>query len=165
MRKITKLAGVALFATLLLAACSTGDDQSTTVTPPPTADTLTVAPTAGTDQPPMWKAPGISSFESMPMSVQISLQKELLPYLTSADQMCAMIAGEVRAESGPKETGGQYYFPLSILGNSGEGYVTLKYFCDKLHRIFTVSNWKEFDPGIQPTIDGTPYEVKFYTGE
>jgi hypothetical protein len=50
-----------------------------------------------------------------------------------------------------------------VLGDVG--LVTLKYYCDKLHRIFTVSDWKEFDSTIQPTDQGTPYVVPFFTGE
>ena len=95
------------------------------------------------------------------MSVQIGLQTELLPYVSSNDLMCAMIGDEVRAVTPPFETGGQYYFPLSIMGTNGEGYVILKYYCDQLHRIFTVEQWREFDNSIQPTAEGTPYEVPF----
>jgi hypothetical protein len=101
--------------------------------------------------------------DGCPMSVQIGVQSALLPYVSSEDLMCAMLKGEVRAVSGLKETGGQYYFMLPILGTSGDGFVTLKYYCDKLHRIFTVTDWKEFDSSIQPTDPGL-YEVPFFTG-
>ena len=155
MKRLFYLAGVAICATLLLGACSSSDDD----TP---AHPVNMELKQGNDARPSWQAPDYRRFEGMTMSIQIGLQKELLPYLSGNDLMCAMLAGEVRAVTPPYETGNQYYFPLSILGNSSEGSVTLKYYCDKLHRIFTVSDWKEFDSSIEPTIDGTPYDVKFY---
>lgn len=166
MRRLLHLAGVAIIATLLLSACS-NSDEDTGLTPPTPVnpDSVMPSPAEGNDQRPAWKAPdNPRSYEGMTMTVQIGLQKELLSYVSQEDLVCAMLSGEVRAVSGVKETGGQYYFPLSILGNSGEGAVTLKYYCDKLHRIFTVSDWKTFDPSVEPTVDGVPYEVKFYTG-
>ena len=159
MKKLLYLAGVALVATLLLGACSSDDDDNQQNQ---NGSTLT----EGTDVRPSWVVSSdASSMDEWPMSVQIGVQSELLPYVSNADLMCAMINNEVRAVSGLKETGGQYYFMLPIQGNSGEGLVTLKYYCDKLHRIFTVSDWKEFDSTIQPTDQGTPYVVPFFTGE
>ena len=159
MKKLLYLAGVALVATLLLGACSSDDDDNQQNQ---NGSTLT----EGTDARPSWVVSSdASSMDEWPMSVQIGVQSELLPYVSNADLMCAMLKDEVRAVSGLKETGGQYYFMLPIQGNSGEGLVTLKYYCDKLHRIFTVSDWKEFDSTIQPTDQGTPYEVQFFTGD
>ena len=159
MKKLLYLAGVALVATLLLGACSSDDDDNQQNQ---NGSTLT----EGTDARPSWVVSSdASSMDEWPMSVQIGVQSELLPYVSNADLMCAMLKDEVRAVSGLKETGGQYYFMLPIQGNSGEGLVTLKYYCDKLHRIFTVSDWKEFDSTIQPTDQGTPYVVPFVTVE
>lgn len=157
MNKIISMAGLVLGTILLFAACSTSSDDlneqglyQNEITP-------------GTDQRPTWIGPLATDiqFEGIPMSVQITLQAELLPYLSSNDLVCAMIGGEVRAVTPPFETGGQYYFPLSVLGNNGEGFITLKYYCDQLHRIFTVEQWREFDTSAQPTVGGKPYEVQF----
>lgn len=161
MKKLLYLAGVALVATLLLGACSSSDDDESNE-----KNGISMTPKEGTDTRPSWVAPSDASWlDEWPMSVQIGVQSELLPYVSSEDLMCAMLNGEVRAVSNLKETGGQYYFMLPILGNSGDGFVTLKYYCDKLHRIFTVTDWKEFDSTIQPTDQGTPYEVPFFTGD
>ena len=161
MKKLLYLAGVALVATLLLGACSSDDDGESNE-----KNGTSMTPKEGTDTRPSWVVSSDASLQDdWPMSVQIGVQSELLPYASNADLMCAMMNGEVRAVSGLKETGGEYYFMLPILGNSGEGFVTLKYYCDKLHRIFTVTNWKEFDSTIQPTDQGTPYEVQFFTGD
>lgn len=161
MKKLLYLAGVALVATLLLGACSSSDDDESKEN-----NGASMTPKEGTDARPSWVVASDPLLQDdWPMSVQIGVQSALLPYVSSEDLMCAMLKGEVRAVSGLKETGGQYYFMLPVLGNSGEGSVTLKYYCDKLHRIFTVSDWKEFDSTIQPTVQGVPYEVPFFTGE
>ena len=160
MKKLLYRAGVALVATLLLGACSSSDDDESKETH---GTSMTLE--EGTDARPSWVVSyDPNSLDDWPMSVQIGVQSVLLPYASSEDLMCAMMKGEVRAVSALKETGGQYYFMLPIQGNSGEGSVTLKYYCDKLHRIFTVSDWKEFDSTIQPTDQGVPYEVPFFTG-
>ena len=52
---------------------------------------------------------------------------------------------------------------LTVGGNAGEGSVTLQYYCDQLHRIFTVSNWKNYDASTTPTEGGQPYIPMFYT--
>ena len=163
MKRLIYLAGVALVATLLLTACSSDGDNTPTPPTPPTPEKT--EPAEGTDLRPTWQAPDYSAFEGMTMVVQIGIQEELQPYVSANDLMCAQLKGEVRALGTLHETAGQYYFPLSILGNSSEGAVTLKYYCDKLHRIFTVEGWKKFDSTILPTQGGEPYEVKFYTGD
>ena len=161
MKKLLYLAGVALVATLLLGACSSSDDDESNE-----KNETSMTPKEGTDARPSWVVSSDASLQDdWPMSVQIGVQSELLPYVSNADLMCAMLKDEVRAVSDLKETGGQFYFMLPILGDSGEGNVTLKYYCDKLHRIFTVSDWKEFDSTIQPTNQGVPYEVPFFTGD
>ncbi len=143
MKKLLYLAGVALVATLLLGACSSSDDDDSNEN-----KGASMTPKEGTDTRPSWVVSSDpDSQDDWPMSVQIGVQSALLPYVSSGD------------------SGGQYYFMLPILGSSSEGSVTLKYYCDKLHRIFTVTDWKEFDSTIQPTDQGTPYEVPFFTGD
>jgi hypothetical protein len=51
---------------------------------------------------------------------------------------------------------------LNIAGNAGDGAITLEYYCDQLHRIFTVSNWRNYDASTSPTESGKPYEPMFY---
>lgn len=164
MKKLLYLAGVALVATLLLGACSKSDDGESNENEGQKEVNWT--PKEGTDVRPTWAKPTDASWmDEWPMSVQIGIQPELQPYVSDGDLMCAMLKDEVRAVSGLKETGGQYYFMLPIMGNSGDGFVTLKYYCDRLHRIFTFTDWMEFDTTIQPTDQGTPYIVQFFNGE
>ncbi len=164
MKSLIKLAGVALCATLLLAACSSdGDSPSEPKKPEEKTDTV---PAMGNDQRPDWQVVTFEKgqYENIPMTVQIRLQEVLLNYISENDLMNARLNGTVRAVTPPLSTGGEYYFPLSIIGSTSEGSVTLQYYCDKLHRIFTVSDWQAFDNTIPPTVEGVPYEVKFFTG-
>ena len=158
MKNLIKIAGVVLSATLLFTACSSSDDNDTK---PVEAIDPTV-PQPGTDAQPTWTAPDISLFGGDSMTVQVALQDELLPYASNEDLMCAKLNGEVRAVSNLYESYGQIHFRLAIYGSSSEGAVTLCYYCQKLSRIFTVENWKNFDASLAPTEEGTPYVPTFF---
>jgi hypothetical protein len=152
------MAGVVLSATLLFTACSKSDDSGQK----PTEPTEQPVPQPGTDQRPTWTEPDISLYGGDPMTVQITLQDELLPYAGEGDLMCAKLNGEVRAVSDLYESHDQKHFRLSIYGSSNEGDVTLCYYCHQLSRIFTVENWKAFDASTAPTDEGTPYVPPFF---
>lgn len=158
MKNIVKMAGVVLSATLLFTACSKSDDSAQK----PTEPTEQPVPQPGTDQRPTWTEPDISLYGGDPMTVQITLQDELLPYAGEGDLMCAKLNGEVRAVSDLYESHDQKHFRLSIYGSSNEGDVTLCYYCHQLSRIFTVENWKAFDASTAPTDEGTPYVPPFF---
>ena len=102
------------------------------------------------------------------MPVVIGVQSELAQYASEKDMMRATIGGETRAWSAqPLEwetTDGtdSRKFALSIAGNAGDGAITLEYYCDQLHRIFTVSNWRNYDASTSPTEGGQPYVPMFY---
>lgn len=158
MKNIVKMAGVVLSATLLFTACSKSDDSDQKPTEPKEQP----VPQPGTDQRPTWTEPDISLYGGDPMTVQITLQDELLPYAGEGDLMCAKLNGEVRAVSDLYESHDQKHFRLSIYGSSNEGDVTLCYYCHQLSRIFTVENWKAFDASTAPTDEGTPYVPPFF---
>ena len=160
MKKLVKIAGVALSAILLFAACSSSDNNDPGTKPDVPTEKKTPQP--GTDARPNWTAPDISLFGDDPMTVQIALQEELQPYVGSGDLMCAKLNGEVRAVSNLYESYGQKHFRLSIYGSSDEGAVTLCYYCQQLSRIFTIENWKTFDASMAPTEAGTPYVPTFF---
>lgn len=133
----------------LFAAC--GDDEK-----------VNPSLTLGNESRPLWTTRGgLYSEMDLTMAVQLTLQNELLPYASDGDIMCAIIDGEVRAVRELQRTGGEIYFDLIIAGNSGSGRVTLKYYCDKLRRTFTLEGWMPFSPDIKPTNDGKPYVVEF----
>ena len=162
MNKLVKIAGVELSATLLFTACGSSDDGNGNSGTKPVDPTEKKTPQPGTDARPNWVGPDISLFGDDPMTVQIALQEELQPYVSSGDLMCAKLIGEVRAVSELYESYDQKHFRLSIYGSSNEGSVTLCYYCQKLSRIFTIENWKGFDASTPPTDGGTPYVPTFF---
>ena len=115
--------------------------------------------TQGTDQYPQWLAPDYSLYEQE-MYVEVELQDTLTPYASSADLLCATIMNEVRAVSKPTVVNDKYIFKLNVASNDGGVNVQLKYYCDKLHRIYTC-DWIRFDANIEPTGDGDVYKPKF----
>lgn len=160
MKNIVKIAGVVLSATLLFTTCSTSEENDSDNKPANPTEQKTPQP--GSDARPTWTAPDISLYGGDPMTVQITLQDELLPYASNGDLMCAKLNGEVRAVSDLYESYDQKHFRLSIYGSSNEGSVTLCYYCQQLSRIFTVENWKAFDASTAPTNGGTPYVPTFF---
>lgn len=161
------LAGVVLSATLLFGtSCSSGSDDAVNPDPPVVPDN---PPTPGTDQRPDWDATAVDYLRyDNEMPVTIGIQSELASYTSDKDMMRATIGGETRAWSTePLEwetTDGtaSRKFKLTIGGNAGEGSVTLEYYCDQLHRIFTVSDWRNYDASTPPTASGQPYVPVFY---
>lgn len=119
----------------------------------------------GKESRPAWEAeePNYPEFEQT-MSVEVTLQEVLLPYASDEDLMCAMIGDEIRAVNGLERTGGQVYFPLVIAGNSDDNFVTLKYYCSKLRRIYTIERWMPFTPGMAPTLGEKLYVPEFIPG-
>ncbi|MBQ7571934.1 MAG: hypothetical protein IJT19_06820 [Bacteroidaceae bacterium] len=118
----------------------------------------------GSEERPAWATPaGLYQTYEFTMSVQVTLQDELLAYASDNDLMCATIDGEIRAVAALQRTGGEVYFPLVIAGNSGSGAVSLSYYCAQLKRIYTLDRWQPFTPGMSPTQDGEPYVIPFIT--
>lgn len=100
------------------------------------------------------------------MSVQLRLQDELAAYVTEQDMMCAMIDGEVRALHGPEISDAQIYFPLVIATNNSDVMVGISYYCDRLHRIYTIADWHEFDASLPPLDQQDyPYLIRFITSD
>ena len=115
----------------------------------------------GTDvRPTNWTTPAGENYELW-MSLQVQLGDTLVNYQSSADLMCATINDEVRAATGPMKTGDVTYYPLTIGGNGGDQTVSLHYYCDRLHRIYTISNWAQFKEGIAPTGESGIYRPCF----
>ena len=125
--------------TFMVGSCS-DDDESTEPTEPIIED---VRPTN-------WIAPDASLYE-LRMTVQVELGDTLAAYQGEQDLMCATIDGEVRAVTIPHKTGKTIYYPLFILDNRTGGTVSLHYYCDRLHRIYTITNWSNFTPSAAPT--------------
>ena len=70
--------------------------------------------TPGTDEKPAWEYPDYDRWEQT-MTLQLLMQKELEPYVTSSDLLCATMNDEVRGLTGPtiEEEYGSCFFPLT----------------------------------------------------
>ncbi len=140
--------------------CSSGDDEREAPTPPSPSDspseTIVIEP--GTDVRPDWVAPDATDYEQN-MNVYLTMQDELLSYLSENDLLCAKIDGEVRGVAVPRLEEGEWLISM-ILFSNGAAPVQLSYYCDKLHRIFTI-DWTTFDATVPPTGDSVTYYPKF----
>ena len=157
--------GVCLLLLLLpLCLTSCGDDDDDAIQQPPVPVVTDDTPEylrEGTDvRPATWSVPDYTLYEHT-MSVQVQLGDTLAAYQGTGDMMCATIGGEVRAVSTYHETGGQAYFELVIGGDKVGHQVSLSYYCDRLHRIYTISNWATFTPSAAPTGDDGIYRPMF----
>ena len=94
------------------------------------------------------------------MTVEVQLQERLLPYASANDLMTAIVGSEVRGISTPQQVNDQWVFPITVASNAAGEQLSLSYYCDKLHRIFTI-NWTQFDATVAPTGQGGIYLPKF----
>ena len=149
---------------LALAACafmawgcsSDGDGTSTQPTPPtPTPTDIS----AGTDVRPTWQSPNYDLYEQT-MVVEVQLQDTLAKYASAQDLLCATIGNEVRGMAEAQQIEDQWLFFLVVGSNDVGVNVGLSYYCDKLHRIFTIQ-WTRFDATVTPTGQGGIYQPDF----
>lgn len=134
-------------------ACSDNDDDS--------SDKPDYLKSGTTARPAGWLSFSDDEQFELRMTVQVQLGDVLADYQSPQDLMCAKIDGEIRAVSGPYETGGIAYFPLIIFDNVSGRQVTLCYYCDRLHRIYTIDDWAAFDASAAPTGDSGFYRPRF----
>ena len=134
----------ALAAHALVAwGCSSDDDDDNNTTQPSLL-------TAGSDERPSWPFVDFDKYEQN-MYVEVQLQDTLLSYASDADLLCATMGGEVRGVAQPLSINGTMIFPLFIGSNEAGDYLSLSYYCERLHRIFTKPEWTRFDPSMVPT--------------
>ena len=153
---LKNLCKLCLLCVLCAYCTSCGDDEN--VTPSQLLK--------GNDERPTWTIrQGLYNEMDLTMGVQVTLQDELLRYASEDDLMCATIDGEVRALAEWENTGGEIYFPLVIAGNGDSNSVGLSYYCSQLKRIYTIADWKAFNPGTSPTENGKPYVIEFIQTE
>lgn len=119
-------------------------------------DDTTLVITPGTDERPAWEYPDYDKWEQT-MSVKILMQNELEPYMTQNDLLCATMNDEVRGLTPPtiEDEYDSRFFPLTIGADGAEARIFLHYYCDSLHRIFTI-DWSGFDANAIPMGDD-PY--------
>ena len=94
------------------------------------------------------------------MIVEVQLQDTLARYASAQDLICATIGGEVRGVAEAQQNDGNWVFPLIIASNNAGVAIELSYYCDKLHRIFSIQ-WTTFDASVAPTGTGGIYQPDF----
>ena len=145
-KSILALAALAIVAW----GCSSGEDELQ-----PQSGVISV----GTDVRPDWQTPNYDHFEQV-MNVQVQLQDTLTQYVSKNDLLCATIGGEVRAVSAPRQAGDGWVAPLTVASNDAGVAVELSYYCEQLHRIYTIP-WTTFDASVAPTGTGGIYQPEF----
>lgn len=148
---------LALAVLALLAWGCSSDDSESTMPTPPTPEETTVIET-GSDTRPDWVAPNANAFEQT-MNVYMMLQDKLQPYISENDMVCAKIDGEVRGVAVPRLDEGDWLISLIVFSN-GAAPIQLSYYCDRLHRIFSIE-WTTFDADVAPTGTGGIYKPTF----
>ncbi len=133
---------------LMVGGCSTSDDDETTT-----------GITTGTDARPNWKAPNYNNYEQT-MIIDVLLQDELVVHASSQDMMAAKVGDEVRGVADALQSDQQWIFPLVVAGNNNKEMIQLSYYCDKLHRIFTIE-WTPFDAQVVPVGTDSIYKPVF----
>jgi len=149
---------LALAALALLAWGCSSDGDGTSTQPTPPTPTPTEIP-AGTDTRPTWQSPNYDLYEQT-MIVEVQLQDTLAKYASAQDLMSATIGGEVRGVAAAQQNDDNWTFPLIIASNNVGVAIELSYYCDKLHRIFTIQ-WTRFDATVAPTGQGGIYQPEF----
>ena len=113
----------------------------------------------GTDARPAWTGPDYDLYEQT-MIVDVLLQDTLVQYASEQDLLCATINDEVRGLATAQQENDQWLFPLIVGSNEPGATVSLSYYCDRLHRIFTTS-WVRFDASMPPSGKGSLYQPEF----
>ena len=144
---------LALAALALLAWGCSSDGDGTSTQPTPTEIP------AGTDTRPTWQTPNYDLYEQT-MIVEVQLQNTLAKYASAQDLICATIGGEVRGVAEAQQNDDNWVFPLIIASNNVGVAIELSYYCDKLHRIYTIQ-WTRFDATVTPTGQGGIYQPDF----
>jgi len=154
-KSILALAALAFMAW----GCSSGGDDTPEPTPDPSNEPKPTFIATGTDTRPLWQMPNFDSYEQI-MIVDVQLQDELVPYVSTQDLLCAFINDEVRGVATAEQDDDGWLFPLAIASNEANVPVVLSYYCNQLHRIFTI-NWTNFDATVAPTGTGSIYKPIF----
>ena len=137
--------------------CSSNHDDDDDLPNPP--DVQTIA--EGNDMRPDWQSqvPNYDLFEQT-MTVDVVLQDTLQSYASAADLLCAKAGEEVRGVALPEKVNGQWMYSITVASNAPGEDISLYYYCDKLHRIFS-TYWTRFDATLPPTGSDDIYQPAF----
>ena len=137
---------LACTASLALTACSSDDGPAPTPQEPSfsaTAQPHWAIDLSGHEEKPTWQRPPSNSYETS--MVVFGTIPQAFRHLASEDDLLgAFVGNECRGWSDAIEDEDGVFLSLYIAGNPGDDYVTLKYYCHKLHRIFSLPNAMPF---------------------
>ena len=135
--------------------CSSSDDDQPN---PPVSQSIQ----EGNDTRPDWlsHAPNYDLFEQTMTTVDVWLQDTLQAYASANDLLCAKVGDEIRGVAQPEQINGLWKFTITVGSNDTEEKIMLYYYCDKLHRIFSIF-WMTFDASIKPTGTDGIYQPEF----
>ena len=162
-----------MLSTLMLStvACSTSDEDLEetpvdTIAKDSTANDSILAENLkpGTDERPAWqKTSDLHQRLGSEMSAQVTVQEELLPYVSTGDLMCVTVNDEVRAVSEARYDNGEWVFTLVIAGTGDDKFLSVSYYCSQLKKIYTLERWYPFSESFVPTLaNGRPYTINFF---
>ena len=78
----------------------------------------------------------------------------------TASKVEAKAGEEVRGVAMPEEINGQWMYTITVASNASGEDISLYYYCDKLHRIFS-TYWTRFDATLPPTGSDDIYQPAF----
>lgn len=152
-----------LLASLVLGACSSSDDDSTSAIY--TESSLSEAPVWQVDwsnnqERPDWTAPDASDYENWTI-LKVQIEETLRPFVSDGDLMALFVNGEIRGLAKPAVTisGNQTNvgkFLMKAYGNeTGEEMVnmSLQYYNQTLKHIFTLSDDISLDSDVTTGFD------------
>ena len=154
--------GTLMWAILLsVISCSSSDDFNEPQKEPEKNENLT----PGDTERPEWQtASDLFLRYEQTMSVQVTLQKELLPYVSQEDLLCAMVGDEIRGIcKKPVYNNDEWLLSLVIAGTGNDYFISIHYYCSKLKKIFKIDRWMLFSQSTPPTLNnGRPYVITFF---
>ena len=141
-----------LLAGLLFGACGSSGDDDNSTNVAYTETSLSEAPMwqidwSNNQERPDWIEPDISLYENWTI-LKVQIENALLPYASESDLMALFVNGEIRALAQPavSVSGGQTTkgkFLMKAYGNetgSETVNMSLQYYCQTLHHIFTLND-------------------------
>ena len=162
---------VVLLASLLAGACSSDSSSKTTYTETAQSEAPKWQMDWTYDQErPTWDEPAMYGSFTL---LNVRIEDQLQPYVGENDLMGVFVNDELCGLAGPNldlETGelaGDGKFQIKVWGDdpgTATVRISLRYYCEKLKHLFTLSEDIKLDPDTEIGYNGTPYVPPFTSG-
>ena len=128
---------------------------------------ISTSETIETSSDPKWVGPKADVFIGMTdnLILQDAVAVRVVPsamYQRLTPRQAGTSGDEVRGLTSPTVEGDLIFFPLTVAANGKGESIKLSYYCDRLHRIFTIP-WTTFDASLDPMGEGDIYRPQFVT--